>query len=183
MLVNAINYFEIHALPLKTLLNTESENGLYKFYSEITWSQFMIVIMFGMLEITAKGKAGFWNKKQKKITQFLEENLPESTKVDIAKRYKVEELFKYNKSILKFSDVIDHLWIRVRSGFIHDAGIETRGLEWGWLEGLGSKEDPLHIKSDVPVQELLQMAWQAILHSYGYNGELVLPKYKKQHRF
>jgi len=114
-----------------------------------------------------------------KIIKFMEDNLPTKTKDDIARRYKVEEVFKYEKEIKNFSDVIDHLWYEVRSGFIHDCGIESRGMEWANLKGIGSKDNPITFSSDVSMQELLQITWQAILNYYGYKGLLVLPKYKK----
>lgn len=178
-LIRIINYFDIYALPLKTLLVTNEKEKLYSFNYETAWSHFMTVIMFGMLEIAVKGKRGYFlNKKREKIKNFLEINLPKEIKESIAERYHVEEIFKYKKKIQNFSDVVDHLWDQIRSGFIHDVGIEARGLEWGWLEGIGTKENPITFKSDVPMQELLQITWQAILNSYGYKGILKLPKLK-----
>lgn len=176
-----VTHFEIHAHPLKNILAAEEgEHTLYKFYSEISWSQFMTVVMFGILELAIKGKRKSWlNSKRQKIVKFLEDNLPIEVKNDIAKRYKVEEVFKYNKEIKTFSDVINHLWYEVRSGFIHDGGIESRGMEWSSLKGMGSQEDPITISQDVPMQELLQITWQAILNSFGYKGQLKLPKYKR----
>jgi len=176
-LMMIMSYFEIHAYPLKNLLDTKQEGCPY---SEIAWSHFMIVIMFGMLEIAVKGKRGYLSKKKQRIKQFLEANLPKKVKESISRRYSVEEIFKYGKKIQNFSDVIDHLWDQIRSGFIHDAGIEFKGLEWyKFGEEIGTKDDPTTIKSDVPMQELLQITWQAILSSYGYKGTLVLPKFKK----
>lgn len=179
-LTRIINYFDIYALPLKTLLVTSEKEQLYSFNYETAWSHFMTVIMFGMLEIAVKGKRGlFLNKKGEKIKDFLEINLPKEIKENIAERYSVEEIFKYKKKIKNFSDVVDHLWGQIRSGFIHDVGIEARGLEWHWFEGIGTKDNPMTLKSDVPMQELLQITWQAILNSYGYKGVLKLPKLKK----
>jgi hypothetical protein len=176
-----IMHFELHAQPLKSILKAEEgEHTLYTFYSEIAWSQFMTVVMFGMLELAIKGKRNGWLEfKRQKIVKFMEDNLPTETKDDIAKRYKIKEVFKYKKQIRTFSDVIDHLWYAVRSGFIHDGGIESRGMEWSSLKGFGSKDDPMTISHDVPMQELLQITWQAILNSFGYKGELKLPKYKQ----
>jgi len=179
-LVRIINYFNIYAVPLKNLLTTSEKEQLYRFNYETAWSHFMTVIMFGMLEIAVKGKRGYFlNRKREKIKNFLEINLPKEIKESIAERYHVEEIFKYKKKIENFSDVVDHLWDQIRSGFIHDVGIEARGLEWGWLEGIGTKENPITLKSDVPMQELLQITWQAILNSYSYKGILELPKLKK----
>ncbi len=176
-----VMHFEIHAQPLKYILKAEEgEHTLSKFYSEISWSQFMTVVMFGMLELVIKGKRkSRLDSKRKKIVKFLEDNLPTEVKNDIANRYKVEDVFKYEKEIKTFSDVINHLWYEVRSGFIHDGGIESRGMEWSSLKGMGSKEDPITISQDVPMQELLQITWQAILNSFGYKGQLKLPKYKR----
>ena len=176
-----VMHFEIHAQPLKYILKAEEgEHTLSKFYSEISWSQFMTVVMFGMLELVIKGKRKSWlDSKRKKIVKFLEDNLPNEVKNDIANRYKVEDVFKYEKEIKTFSDVINHLWYEVRSGFIHDGGIESRGMEWSSLKGMGSKEDPITISQDVPMQELLQITWQAILNSFGYKGQLKLPRYKR----
>jgi len=179
-LIRIINYFEIYALPLKNLLVTSEKEQLYRFNYETAWSHFMTVIMFGMLEIAVKGKRGYFlNKKREKIKNFLEINLPREIKVSIAERYSIEEIFEYKKKIQNFSDVVDHLWDQIRSGFIHDVGIESRGLEWHWPEGIGTKDSPITFKSDVPMQELLQITWQAILNSYGYKGVLKLPKIKK----
>ncbi len=172
-----MSYFEIHAHPLKYLLDTNQKEQLYKLYSEIAWSHFMTVVMFGMLEIAVKGKRGVWlDKKFQKIKSFLENNLSKKLKESIAERYSVEEMFNYKKEIKNFSDVIDHLWYQIRSGFIHDAGIESKGLEWGTLSGIGTKDDPITTKHDVPMEEWLQIIWQAILNSYGYKGLLQHPK-------
>jgi hypothetical protein len=51
-------------------------------------------------------------------------------------------------------------------------------MEWTTLRGIGSQEDPIVLGSDVPMQELLQITWQAILNSYGYTGQLILPTYE-----
>jgi hypothetical protein len=178
--VMILTHFEIHAHPLKSLLTSAEEQSFYKLYFEISWSQFMTVVMFGMLELAIKGKRrGRLELKRERIVRFLEDNLPTETKNDIAKRYKIEKIFKYKKEIKTFSDAINHLWFEVRSGFIHDGGIESRGMEWTNLEGIGSKENPLTFSSDVPMQELLQITWQAILNSFGYKGLLKLPKHKR----
>jgi len=66
------------------------------------------------------------------------------------------------------------LWSQIRSGFIHDAGIEAIGLEWITIEGSGTKDNPIKLKQNVPIQEFLRMTWQAILNSYGYKGSLEL---------
>jgi len=173
-------YFEIHAKPLKKLLDVEKEEDDYKYESEVAWSQFMTIIMFGVLEIAVKEKRGNrLNNKLVKIKIFLETYLAKEVKDSIAERYKVEDIFKYEKQIDNFSDVVDHLWYQIRSGFIHDVGIESRGLEWHRLEGFGTKENPIKLKSDVPMQELLQITWQAILNSYGYKGVLKLPRLER----
>ncbi len=179
-LVMIMYYFEMHVHPLRDLLETKQKNQLDKLYSEIAWSHFMTVVMFGMLEIAVKGERGVWlGEKGKKIKKFLQDNLSDKIKEDIAERYKVDKIFDYKKEVKSFSDVIDHMWSQIRSGFIHDAGIESKGLEWNTFEGIGTKENPITIRSDVPIQEWLQITWQAILNSYGYKGLLKLPKYKR----
>ncbi len=184
-LTRTITYFEIRANPLKKLLDFEMQQTLYDFYSIISWSQFMTVIMFGMLEIVIKEKS--WARLNKKgelidkgnqIKKFLNENLSEETKTDITKYYLVDKVFKYEKEIKSFSDVIDHLWSEIRCGFIHNGGIESRGLEWTTFKGIGTKEAPIMIGRETTIQDLLQMTWQAILNSYGYTGRLELSKYK-----
>jgi len=180
-LIDIMNYFEIHAHPLRNLINIRQEHQLYKFYSEIAWSHFMTVVMFGMLEIAVKGRRGVELKnKGSKIKSFLEENLSKETKKSIVERYSIEEISDYKKEIKSFSDVINHLWHQIRCGFIHDAGIESKGLEYGTLIGMETKNDPIRTKNDVPMPEWLQVTWQAILNSYGYNGSLNLPEYKKE---
>lgn len=185
-LIKTINYFEIHAHPLRNLLETEQEYSLYKFYTETAWSHFMTVVMFGILEITIKEQVG--SKVNKKgdllnkgdaIKLFLEKNLSEKVKESIAQRYSLEELSIYQKGTKNFSDVIDHLWHEIRCGFIHNGTLESTGLEWNTLSGIGTRENPLIPKVDVPMQEFLQITWQTILNSYGYTGFLKLPTYKK----
>lgn len=172
-------YFEMHMRPLKRLLEREKES-LYNFYSDHAWSHFATVVMFGMLEIAVKRERGVWLKsKGARIREFLENHLPTETKEDITKRYKVEELFAPKKPITDFGSVVDHMWEEVRGGFVHDAGIQSRGMEWTTLKGLGSKDDPIRINSDVPMQEWLQLTWQAILNSLGYKGRLELPRYDR----
>lgn len=173
-LVDIMNYFEIHANPLKKLLPVKSEvHDPYEYYSKIAWSHFMITVMFGMLEVAVKGeRKRKLNGKGYAIKLFLCNNLPEDTKKSIHKRYKVDKDFEYNKKIENFSDVVDHLWSEIRSGFIHDNGFESIGLEWNFLTGLGTKDDPLVFHENVPVAEFLQITWQAILNSFGYTGKL-----------
>lgn len=183
-LVRIINYFEIHANPLKKMINYEDKKSLYEFYSDWAWSHFMTVVMFGMLEVAVKNSPScvVWKNQQKgyidkykSIEAFLVKFLPENTRDDIAKRYKTENNIKLNS----FIDVTRHLWEEIRSGFIHEAGVHYKGMEWTTLGGgIGTKEDPIKIETDVPMQELLQITWQAILNSFGYKGLLKLPKYK-----
>mgnify|MGYP001579937621 CR=1 FL=1 len=178
-LVMIMTYFEIHARPLKNLLNAEKTEQLYKFYSEIAWSHFATVVVFGMLEVAVKGKRGLWlNKKGSKIKKFLEDNLPQEKKDDVVRRYSVEEMFKHTKP-KTFSEVVDHLWKHVRGGFVHDVGIESKGLEYNSLIGIGTKDEPIRIKQDVPMPEWLQLIWQAILNSYGYKGKLEHSKFDR----
>ena len=180
-----MTYFELHARPLKYLLDTNQKNEIDNFCSEIAWSHFMTVIMFGMLEVAVKktncaklNNRGFLIKN-KSIKCFLNVNLPKKVKKKITERYSVEKIFNYGKKIKNFPDVIDHLWCQIRSSFIHDAGIEARGLEWTTIEGSGTKDNPISLKQDVPMQDFLQMTWQAILNSYGYKGYLELPRHKR----
>lgn len=41
---------------------------------------------------------------------------------------------------------------------------------------MGTEDDPIRTKTDVPMPEWLQLTWQAILNSYGYKGKLEHPK-------
>jgi len=184
-LTTIINYFEIHANPLKKLLEIKQEGQLYKFYSEIAWSHFMTVVMFGMLEVAVRvqpsiklNKYGHLSNKGNEIKNFLEKYLSQDVKDDIVNRYRIDDLFGHKKPV-NFGEVIDHLWEKIRCGFVHDAGIESKGLEWYTFEGIGTKKGPITIKSDVPMQEWLQRTWQTILNSYGYKGLVELPKYTK----
>ncbi len=171
-LVMLMTYFEIHTHPLKNLLNTDEPEQFYKFYSEIAWSHFVTVVMFGMLEVAVKGQKGLWlNNKGAKIKKFLEDNLPQKTKNDIVRRYSTEQIFNHKKHGT-FGEIVDHLWEDVRGGFVHDVGLESKGLEYYSLEGIGTKEEPVRVKSDVPMSEWLQLTWQAILNSFGYTGKL-----------
>lgn len=179
-LVMITTYFEIHAHPLKNLLNAEKSEPLYKLYSEIAWSHFATVVMFGMLEVAVKGQRGLWlQKKGEKIKKFLENNLPNETKDDVVRRYSTEDIFKHTKH-QTFGEVIDHLWKNVRGGFVHDVGLESKGLEYNSLVGIGTKEEPIRIKQDVPMPEWLQLTWQAILNFYGYKGKLENPKLERK---
>ena len=175
--VAILNYFELHAQPLQKILKAEEgAHSLEKLYAEISWSQFMTLVMFGMLEISIKeDRKDRLRDKRQKILNFLESNLAPETKEDITMRYKVEGICTYPKEIKTFSDVINHLWLEVRSGFIHDGSIESKGLEWSYLKGIGSKNDPIILFQDVPMQEFLQITWQAIMASFGYRGQLKLP--------
>lgn len=176
--VTIIHYFEIHASSLKKLLENTRET-MYDFYSEIAWSHFMTIVMFGMLEfIVSKqpnanlDKKGRLVKKGEEIKKFLDNNLSNDIKDSIVKRYKIDENTKPNN----FDEVIDHLWEKVRCGFVHSMGFESKGLEWHPFKGIGTKEDPITFETDVPMQEWLQITWQVILKTYGYNGLLELPK-------
>jgi hypothetical protein len=179
-LAKTMNYFWVHSHALKYLLGTYVERKNDRLYCEIVWSQFMIVIMFGMLEIVAKGDETSLYRKEEKIKKFLEDNLSQDFKDKISERYFIEDGSKYKEREQNFGNVIDHLWSEVRSGFIHDASMQSISLEWQRFEGLGTRDNPMTIRSLVPVQEFLQMAWQSILHSYGYNGSLELPKWNKK---
>jgi len=179
-LVMIMTYFEIHAHPLKNLLNAEKSEQLYKLYSKIAWSHFATVVMFGMLEVAVKGQKGLrLDNKGEKIKKFLEDNLPQKTKDDVVRRYSTEQIFNHKKHE-NFGEVIDHLWKNVRNGFVHDVGLESKGLEYGTLIGMGTKDDPIRTKTDVPMPEWLQLTWQAILNSYGYTGKLEHPKLERK---
>lgn len=182
-------YFEIHAKPLKLLLEkVQNQKGSTDtIFIEMAWSHFMTVIMFGMLEVAVKittiaelNEFGGLKNKGNTLKLFLEKNLSQDIKDSIVKRYRVESFFAPKKIFTSFSDVVEHIWQEIRSGFIHEAGLQSKGMEWTTLgEGLGTESDPIKIKSDVPMPEWLQIAWQAILNSYGYKGFLRHPKYKK----
>lgn len=174
-----IIYFDIHMRPLKRLLNRENEEQLYILYSDMAWSHFATVVMFGMLEIAVKGGRGpQLRSKGARIRDFLEDNLSTDMKASVARRYKVDELFKTAEALTDFGSVVEHMWEEVRGGFVHDAGVQYRGMEWTTLNGLGSKEDPIRVGSDVPMQEWLQLTWQAILNSFGYKGKVELPRHQ-----
>lgn len=183
-LVKIINYFEIHAGPLRKMIENDEKETLIDFYSEWAWSHFMTVVMFGMLEVAVKNTPTciIWKNQQKgyieklsSIKLFLENNLPQNIRDDIAKRYKTED----EKTLNSFVEVVEHLWNEIRSGFVHDAGIHYKGMEWTTFGGgMGSEEDPITLQTDVPMQELLQVTWQAVLNSFGYTGLLKLPSYK-----
>ena len=183
-LVKIINYFDIHASSLKKMLNSDKKESLYDVYSKWAWSHFMTVVMFGMLEVAVKitscaeykDKNKLYLKKYESIKKFLETFLSQKIRDDIASRYKTEEGTKLGS----FSEVIKHLWDEIRSGFIHEAGVHSKGLEWYTFKGLGSKEDPLTIETDVPMEELMQITWQAILNSCGYTGLLCLSEYESR---
>lgn len=182
--VRIVTYFEIHANPLKRLLISEGHD-LYQFYADISWSHFMTIIMFGMLEMAVRfNKEGKYRNgelinKGEAIKSFLERNLNSKIKDEIAKNYVTDAIFGYNKKIENFSDAVDHMWKQIRCEFIHKAGLESKGLEWTTLKGMGTKDQPITIAHDVPMQEWLKVTWQAILNSFGYEGILQLPKYKK----
>jgi len=100
-LTTIIKYFEIHANPLKKLLEIgQEEEQLYRFYSEIAWSHFMTIVMFGMLEVAVRiqpnvklDKKGYLSDKRNEIKKFLDKYLPQGVKSDIVKRYNVDDLF------------------------------------------------------------------------------------------
>ncbi len=181
-LVKIINYFDIHASSLKKMLDSDKKESPYDFYSEWAWSHFMTIVMFGMLEVAVKitncarykDNNNLYLKKYESIKNFLEMFLSQKIREDITKTYKTED----GAILSSFSEVIKHLWDEIRSGFIHEAGVHYKGLEWNTLKGLGSEENPITIEIDVPMQELIQITWQAILNSYGYTGSLSLPKCK-----
>lgn len=185
-LIMIIHYFEIHASSLKKLLENDKET-MYDFYSEIAWSHFMTVVMFGMLEVVVSrqpnaqlDKKGRLVNKGEEIKKFLYNNLSQETKDSIVKRYKIDDL----QVMIKpgdFNEVIDHLWGKVRCGFVHNMGFESKGLEWNSIKGLGTKKDPITFETDVPMQEWLQITWQVILKTYGYNGLLELPTIRSKH--
>ncbi len=177
-------YFQIHAEPLKAILEVmESREWSKTIFNQMAWSHFMTIIMFGMLEhaVRISPFAQFDSKKKMKnkgesIKLFLESNLSNEIKNSIAERYSSESS---SQEKMVFSSIIDELWEQIRCEFIHEVGLKMKGLEWHTLEGLGTKSNPIKIKTDVPIAEWLQITWQAILHSYGYKGLLNHPKYKK----
>jgi hypothetical protein len=185
-LVRLIMYFEIHSVPLRRLLEVDEVNGLHNFYSETAWSHFMTLVMFGMLEYAVKNtplakfktdkdrENGYINKFAS-ILNFLENNLPASIKEKVAKRYKKSE----NVGVSSFEEVIKHMWNDIRSGFVHEIGIESKGMNWETLRGIGTKENPIILGHDVPMQEFLQITWQAILNCFGYTGTVELPRLDK----
>ncbi len=179
-----MTYFELHMRPLKNMLSSSDyEHRINRFSTEIAWSHFSTVIMFGMLEIAVKGGPragldGYGNLKDKGrcLRDFLDQNLPEETKRDITSRYSNRGT-SLNERSQSFITILDHLWREIRSGFIHEGSIHSIGLEnIEFSHSAGTREDPIKITSNVPMYEWLQMTWQAILNSYGYTGKLVHPR-------
>lgn len=177
VLKRIIMYFEIHMRPLKNMLNaSDNEHRAHRFYTEIAWSHFSTLIMFGMLEIAIKTNHRNLQNKGQKICAFLNENLPEETKQSITSRYSNRGT-SINERSQSFTAIVDHLWTEIRSGFVHEGSIHSIGLEnIEFSRATGTKEDPIIVTSNVPMYEWLQATWQAILNSYGYKGELVHPK-------
>jgi len=101
-------YFELHARPLKYLLDTNQKNEIDNFCSEIAWSHFMTVIMFGMLEVAAKetncAKLDTRDHlmKNKSIKCFLNINLPKEVKKNLTEKYSVEKIFNHEKKLKIF---------------------------------------------------------------------------------
>ena len=162
------------------MLELDEKDNFKGHSHEWAWSHFMTVVMFGMLEVAVKStpcakydKRGHL-RKCISIKYFLESYLPKELRDDIAKRYKTED----GHTLSTFPEVVEHLWSEIRSGFIHEGSLNFKGMEWNSFKGIGSKNDPMTIVIDVPMQELLQITWMAILNSYGYTGRLELPKYK-----
>ncbi len=187
-LFSIMAYFEIHARPLKEILLVVQSKGdsVETIFHEIAWSHFMTIVMFGIIEVAVKispsaitNKSGYL-KKRESIQAFLSEHIPIEKQKDIAKRYYVEPSLSSKKSVNSFPEVIDHLWFEIRSGFIHDVGLQSKGLDWtAFGGGIGTEDDPITVHTDVPIAELLQITWQAVLTSYGYKGFLKPHNYKK----
>ncbi len=180
-----ITYFEIHASPLSKLFHINEKDFLDEFYSKIAWSHFITLILFGMIEIACKrvypdevDTRGNLKEKGNNIKKFLNQYLADELKLDITKRYKVDDTFSEGVNIEKFDDVINHLWSSIRCGFVHDATIESKSLESYSMSGLGSKEDPIRLATDVAVHEWIKIIWEAILKSHGYLGTLEYCKIK-----
>lgn len=180
-----VTYFEIHASPLRKLFLIDERDFLDRFNSEIAWSHFMTLILFGMIEIACKrvypeevNKKGDLKEKGKNIKKFLNQFMDKELRLDVAKRYKVDDKFSEGINIEKFDDVVDHLWGNIRCGFVHDATIESKSLESYSMSGMGSEDDPIILTTDVSVHEWMKIIWQAILKSHGYIGTLDYCKIK-----
>lgn len=187
-LFSIMSYFEIHAKPLKEiLLAVQSKNNNFEtLFYETAWSHFMTVVMFGILEVAVNispqkilKTSGYLDKK-KSIKQFLSTYLSNEKQEDIAKRYYIEPYLSSRKPVKSFSEVVDHLWDEIRSDFVHEAGLQSKGLDWATFGGgVGTQDDPITVHTDVPMAELLKIAWESVLGSYGYKGFLKPHKYKK----
>lgn len=185
-LTSIMTFFEIHMHPLKNLLiASDNEHLLHQFSAMTAWSHFSTIVMFGMLEIAVKNECmaelnqhGGVKYKGKEIYEFLEHNLSSEMKKGVTDRYanKGTRLEKRSES---FKAIVDHLWEEIRSGFVHEGSIHSIGLEYTELNNAtGSLHDPTEITSNVPMQEWLQLTWQAILNSFGYKGQLLHPNIK-----
>jgi hypothetical protein len=187
-LFSIMTYFEIHSKPLKEILLVvqSKNNNIETIFHETAWSHFMTIVMFGMLEVAVKisplaikNEKGYL-KKQESIRVFLLTHIALEKQKDIAKRYFIEPSLSLKKSVSSFSEVIDHLWSEIRSGFVHEAGLQSKGLDWtAFSGGVGTKEDPITVHTDVPMAELLKITWEVVLVSYGYKGHLRPHGYKK----
>jgi hypothetical protein len=186
-LFSIMSYFEIHAKPLKEILLAVQSKGknFEIIFHETAWSHFMIIVMFGILEVAVKISPlahryeNGYLKKKKSIQDFLLAYIPITKQEDVVRRYYIEATLSSKKSVSSFSELIDHLWFEVRGEFVHDAGLQSKGLDWtAFGGGNGTKDDPIMVHTDVPVAELLQITWQAILKSYGYKG-LLIPQFIK----
>lgn len=173
-------YFEAHMHPLQNLLRaSDSEDARHQHLAKTAWSHFSTVIMFGILEIAVKTNGETPPKpnvelreKGKKISDFLRNNLPPNIKDGVKARYSDEGPLP-NGRFKSFEDIIDHLWKVIRGGFVHDDALRSIGVEYiEFSNAVGTLKDPIEITSNVPMQEWLQLTWQAILNSYGYKGIL-----------
>lgn len=177
-LVKIINYFQIHAAPLKEMLPLERSSELPDIFAPTAWSHFMIIIMFGMLEVVAKQsehkilKDNGYMHKFKSVKAFLRDNLPTDVKKEIVKDYKTPD----GSQLDSFDDILWHLWQDLRSGFVHEAEIKSLGLEWTEIEGMGTENEPLEFNKNIPMQEWMRYTWLAILRNYGYEGRIELPE-------
>lgn len=174
-LAKILTYFEIHMRPLRLLLEED------EILNEIAWSHFATLIMFGMLEVAVKVRQegissdSKLENKGRKIRDFLELHLPDSTKQALTQRYKTNII--RDKSVRKgnFKEVTQHLWEEVRSEFTHSAGIHWLGFEFGGLEQSNEKGGTvITFWQDVPIQEWLILTWQAIFHSFSSEKELII---------
>jgi len=192
-------FFCFHMKPLSRL--NIKDDTINDFFGPMVWSNFSLVVMMSVLEKYTKGRYKrkeflellienipinseeqliMLSAEQRKtnpppsvlrFSELFSKNLEEKEIDRIIKNYMAEKQSSGEIKISSIEEVFKHLWEEVRSGFIHNVGLESIYNE-STIFKLSKKPGVITVSDNLSMSNFLFLSWKAIFRHLGYAGEM-----------